>query len=488
MRRKVRRAARSVVAACDVQVAITDHTARAPAPTPRSDFLPHERRRPEVGCGRRLLRQSKRSNRTSSTTTMAINSPARPASAVTSAPNPPADAPLSDGCEELLEPDPGVPCELPPDDAGALPLNAPGLLEPSEPVAPSTGAWLVWVCGFGSEVEPLGPLPEMAPLPPPFDPPEPGPGGGGVDGGVPPFDPPPLPGPPGPPAPPPLPPEALELADPLDPEAALATDAPLTTTAVASALPVLPVLADDCAEPPLPPPLLPCPDATPDVESPVEPEAALALELLPVSVTSMARASPLLPDCDWDDEADPLFADPGATPVLVAAALPVLPDAACAEAEPIGAIDSNVACPELPDCEPEVAAGSLLSVTSVAYGVPVGDPPEPDCMLLASPLLVTAALPALPDFAEASALPMPPNAMAVASPELPDWADELCAGSFDPVPTDDDPEDPLLPDPFLSVAPPALPDWALASEEPVGARATAIAFPELPECADDGPG
>jgi hypothetical protein len=109
-------------------------------------------------------------------------------------------------------------------------------------------------------------------------------------------------------------------------------------------------------------------------------------------------------------------------------------------------------------------------------------------MLLASPLLVAAALPALPDVAEAPALPMPPKAMAVASPELPDCADELCAGSFDPVLTDGAPEDPWLPEPLASVAPPALPDSALASAAPVGARATAIALPELPECADDGPG
>jgi hypothetical protein len=52
-RSKVRRRARSVVAADDVQVAITDHTAEAPAPTPRSDSLPHERRRPDGECGRR---------------------------------------------------------------------------------------------------------------------------------------------------------------------------------------------------------------------------------------------------------------------------------------------------------------------------------------------------------------------------------------------------------------------------------------------------
>jgi hypothetical protein len=71
---------------------------------------------------------------------MAISSAARPAIAVTSAPKPPADAPLADGCDELLEPDPAVPVELPPDDAGALPPEAPGLLEPRELVAPSI-AW-----------------------------------------------------------------------------------------------------------------------------------------------------------------------------------------------------------------------------------------------------------------------------------------------------------------------------------------------------------
>jgi hypothetical protein len=140
MRRKVRRRARGVVAACDVQVAITDHTADAPAPTPRSDFLPHDRRRPGVGCGRRLLRQSRRRKARSSATTMAMSSAARPASAVTSAPNPPADAPLAEGCEELLEPDPAMPVELPPDDTGALPPDAAGLLDPCELVAPST-AW-----------------------------------------------------------------------------------------------------------------------------------------------------------------------------------------------------------------------------------------------------------------------------------------------------------------------------------------------------------
>jgi len=311
---------------------------------------------------------------------------------------------------------------------------------------------LLWVCGFGNDAEPLAVFPEAPALPPP------------------------------------VPADAFESADPLDPDEALAADAPWMTVAAASALPVLPVVADDCAEPPLPPPVLSCPAATPEVESPVDPELASVLELLPVSVTSIARASPLLPDCECDHEEDAAFADPEATPLSVADALPVSPDTACAEAEPIGAIDSDVACPELPDCEADVGAGSLLSVTSVAYGVPVGEPPDPDCMLSASPLLVAAALPALPDFAEASALPMPPKAMAVASPELPDCADELCAGSFDPVLTDGAPEDPLLPDPFVSVAPPALPDSALASAEPVGASATAIALPELPECADEGPG
>jgi hypothetical protein len=159
---------------------------------------------------------------------------------------------------------------------------------------------------------------------------------------------------------------AFESADPLDPDAALAADAPETTIAVASALPVLPVLADDCAEPPLPPPVLPCPAATPEVASPVDPELELALELLPVSVASVARASPLLPDCDCDHDDEGAFADPGAAPSSLADALPVLPDVACADAEPIGAIDSDVACPEPPDCEPDAGGGSLPSVTSIA--------------------------------------------------------------------------------------------------------------------------
>ena len=142
-----------------------------------------------------------------------------------------------------------------------------------------------------------------------------------------------------------MPVAAEDVAAPLDPDAASALEFPLSVSVVASALPVLPVDAEDCAEPPLPPP----PPWTFEVASPLEPDAALALELLPVAVTSMARASPVLPDCDWAHDGEAVCELPGATPASPAWAVPVSPDTASADADPMGATDSAVARPELPD-------------------------------------------------------------------------------------------------------------------------------------------
>jgi len=118
--------------------------------------------------------------------------------------------------------------------------------------------------------------------------------------------------------------------------------------------PVLPDAAEDCA----PPPGAPAPAAplsTSLLESPVEPDVASAEELAPVPVTFTAVAWPLVPEELLLEE--PVDVAPGGTPLSTEEALPVLPDSAFAELDPVGATDTAVALPELPDCAPDVGSG-----------------------------------------------------------------------------------------------------------------------------------
>lgn len=103
-------------------------------------------------------------------------------------------------------------------------------------------------------------------------------------------------------------------------------------------------------------------------------------------------------------------------------------------------------------------------------------------------MLTAAALPASPDLAPAWESPLPASARAVALPELPEVAVELCELLFLPALIDgEEPLGPLpVPDPSpprFTDEPPALPDFALDVAPPPGAAATAIAHPDPPDCA-----
>ncbi len=284
---------------------------------------------------------------------------------------------------------------------------------------------------------------------------------------------------------PPSPPAARDDVSPLEPECAVALDGPLGVTPMAWVSPVLPEEAEDCEPPPVPPAPA-APPSTSLAARPVEPELASADELEPVAATSTAVDFPLLPD--WLLLDAPPDDWPGGTPLSMDLALPVLPDSAFAELPPMGATDNAVASPELPDCAPDVGAG-LLPVSNAVGSEVLGAPPPLCWPWFAAPLLPDAALPASPDLAPACASPMPATARAVALPEPPDCAVELCASLFWPVVSDgDEPELLLFPPPepappLLTREPPALPDWADEPAEPVGAAATAMAEPEPPDCA-----
>ena len=208
------------------------------------------------------------------------------------------------------------------------------------------------------------------------------------------------------------------------------------------------------------------------MESPVEPEDAEDRASPPVAVPLTAVASPELPAALREYE--PSEELEGATPLSLAVAAPVLPEADEAKLEPSGASEAEVPLPEPPDW---AEAGGCWRCPGLLVAW-AGLAPWPE--LLAAPVLVAEAAPASPERAMAPASPCPATATAVLLPELPELALEL---DDDPLPGTALSPDGLVDEPPFEDAPPALPDVPSAAAVPVGAAATAIAHPDPPDWA-----